>query len=641
MVYSLAVLLVEDSEDDALLIINQIKRAGYDVHWKRVETAEELQQALNETGWNVVISDYILPHFSGMEALKIVHKQEPDMPFMIVSGKISDEIAVSAMKAGAHDYILKTNLLRLSAAIERELMEASVRKKTETALQESEEKFKNLVESLPVIIFSISSTGIITSLNYEFERATGWSREEWINKSFFKILHRDDISSVINAIKETGSIKNSLKLVKQELRLLAKSGNYIMVEATSRLQFRKGKVVEILGFARDITEQKKLEEQLMQSQKMEAIGRLASGIAHDFNNVLTAILGNAELLMLHLQAEAYSYQKIKTIHESALHATQLVEQLLTFSRKQVFKPIIFCMNDIISSMSNMFLQILGEDVDYRFCPAENLKFIQADPRQMEQVILNLVVNARDAMPNGGEISIFTMNANAHDINDNISYFPPLPEGEWILIAISDTGKGIPTEILGRIYEPFFTTKIKGTGLGLSIVYGIVKQLGGDIYVNSEIGKGTTFTIFLPAAREGIEKDASDNLFRATETCIGTETILVIEDNNDVLELIKNILEPLGYKLLLASHSIEAIAELQKHNCKPDLLLADIVLPGKAGPEIAQEIKNHFPDLKVLFMTGYTDERIAVYEYFNVDAPIILKPFDSQTLASKIREILDN
>lgn len=397
-----------------------------------------------------------------------------------------------------------------------------------------------------------------------------------------------------------------------------------------------GNVSGLIEYVRDITERKKLEEQFLQAQKLEAIGKLAGGIVHDFNNLLTSIIVNSDLLLSHYNPGEPLYDEIKTIKESGERAGQLTRRLLAFTRKQVIDPVVIDLNEIINGMRKMLASLMGREIRQVFNLEPNLKWIKVDFSQIEQVILNLVINARDAMPGGGTLSISTKNITIDE--KKRKELPEFKAGEYVLISVSDTGIGMPPEIAERLFEPFFTTKEQGTGLGLTTVYGIVKQIGGYIKVRTKKGRGTVFKIYLPAPNESV-KNKQAGREKITEL-YGTETILVIDDEPSILNLVTKILANLGYTVLSAKDKDEAFAKTRTHKGVLDLLLTDIVLPGKKGPEIAADLKKRHDKMKVLFMSGYANGRIDHTSGKNGKFNFIFKPFTASGLAQKVRDVLD-
>jgi nitrogen-specific signal transduction histidine kinase/ActR/RegA family two-component response regulator len=388
----------------------------------------------------------------------------------------------------------------------------------------------------------------------------------------------------------------------------------------------------------DITERKQLEEQFMQAQKMEAFGRLAGGVAHDFNNLLTVILGYCELGLQSLEPQEPLREHIEEIHKAGERAAGLTRRLLAFSRQQALAPQVLDLNTLVANLDKLLRRLIGEDIELVTIQSPGLGTVKADPGQLEQVIMNLVVNARDAMPQGGKLIIETANADLDEAyaGRHVTVKP----GPYVTLAVSDTGTGMDAGVLAHIFEPFFTTKErgKGTGLGLATVYGMVKQSGGNVWAYSEPGRGTTFKIYLPRLKE-IALEPSPLI-----TCIplaqGSETILVVEDEEEVRALVRGILQGRGYSVLEASRPSEALATCQHHKGPIHLLLTDVVMPEMSGPELAQRFKGFHSDARVLYMSGYTGDAIVHFGILDSANPFVQKPFTTDAFAQKVREVLD-
>lgn len=394
-----------------------------------------------------------------------------------------------------------------------------------------------------------------------------------------------------------------------------------------------------LGLAvKQALEHRRLEEQFRQSQKMEAIGRLAGGIAHDFNNLLTVINGYTEMLLADLAADGAHRDIVEQIGRAGQRAAALTRQLLAFSRQQVLMPVVLNLNTHIDEMDKLLERLVGEDIELRIRRAPVLWHVDSDPGQIEQVIMNLVINARDAMPDGGKLTIQTGNVAIDDSASTADTdFAP---GEYVLLTIEDTGHGMDQETCSRIFEPFFTTKGhgKGTGLGLATVYGIVRQSGGHIAVSSEIGIGTSFKVYLPRSYAAADSQHGKKGTPAADR--GHETILLVEDDPDVSAFTGKILEKLGYQVLTASNGEEAICLCEQQASPIALLLTDVVMPDLSGPQLADQLLASHPAMKVLFLSGYTDDAIIQHGLLGPDRPFLEKPYQVRDLANKIRSILD-
>jgi len=634
----LRVLIVEDSEDDTQLLLHELRRGGYDPMHERVDSAATMEQALAGQQWDMVIADYSIPNFSSMAALALLKEQGHDLPFIIVSGTITEETAVGTMKAGAHDYLLKGNLKRLIPAIERELREAKSRRerrRAEEALRESEKRLQAILDNSPALIFLKNTEGRYLYVNPQFAKLTPLTREQILGKTDDEIFLPAQAAAF-----RTNDLKVLQAGVALEFEEVAdqQDGPHTSIVSKFPLRNAEGKVYAICGIATDITERKSLEAQLRQSQKMEAIGQLAGGIAHDFNNLLTVINGYSELMLLSLPVEHPHCATFEQIRQAGEKASRLNRQLMAFSRQQVLQPKVLDLNAVVANIDTMLQRVIGEDIDLLTILSPGLASVKADPGQIEQVLMNLLVNARDAMPAGGRLTIET--ADVVLDTDYARTHVAVNPGRYVMLAVSDNGCGMDAETQARIFEPFFTTKElgKGTGLGLSTVYGIVKQSGGNIGVYSEPGRGTTFRIYLPRIEEAAEAvepgKAREQLPR------GSETILLVEDEAGVRTLAKTILQTHGYTVLDAAQGKDAFLLSGQHEGLIHLMVTDMVMPEMSGREVADRLKPLRPNMKVLFMSGFTDKAMVHHGELDRGMAFLQKPFTPQTLARKVREVLD-
>jgi len=635
----LRILIVEDSEDDTQLLLHQLRRGGYDPMHERVDSAATMEQALARQQWDMVIADYGIPNFNSMAALALLKERGHDLPFIIVSGTITEETAVATMKAGAHDYLLKGNLKRLIPAIERELREAKSRRerrRAEEALRESEKRLQAILDNSPAIIFLKNTEGRYLYVNPQFARLTPLTREQILGKTDAEIFLPEQAAAFrANDLKvlQAGVALEFEEVADQQ------DGPHTSIVSKFPLRNAEGKVYAICAIATDITERKSLEAQLRQSQKMEAIGQLAGGIAHDFNNLLTVINGYSELVLLSLPVEHPHCATFEQIRQAGEKASRLIRQLMAFSRQQVLQPKVLDLNAVVANIDTMLQRVIGEDIDLLTILSPGLASVKADPGQIEQVLMNLVLNARDAMPNGGRLTIET--ADVVLDTDYARTHVAVNPGRYVMLAVSDNGCGMDAETQARIFEPFFTTKDlgKGTGLGLSTVYGIVKQSGGNIGVYSEPGRGTTFRIYLPRIRKAPEtvepEEAREPLPR------GSETILLVEDEAGVRTLAKTILQIQGYTVLDAAQGKDAFLLSGQHEGLIHLMVTDMVMPEMSGREVADRLKPLRPNMKVLFMSGFTDKALVHNGELDPGIAFLQKPFTPQTLARKVREVLDS
>ena len=464
----------------------------------------------------------------------------------------------------------------------------------------------------------------------------GYTEEELLARKFQDITHPEDRTANWEACQRL--FRGEVNSVEYEKRYLRKDGTIVWVYLNSSMIFnQEGKPDRMLAYIRDITEQKRLEEHLRQSQKMEAVGRLAGGVAHDFNNMLTIIHGYCDLTLEGLQPFDPIHENVVEIRKAADRAALLTRQLLAFSRKQILAPKTLNLNEIVSESQKMLHRLIAEDVEIKIALDPKLGDIKADSGQIEQLLMNLVINARDAMPQGGLLTLETRNVDMdHECGEEE---PNVTPGRYIMLAISDTGHGMDAETKAHVFEPFFTTKEpgRGTGLGLATVYGIVQQSGGYITVTSEPGAGTTFKVYLPRVEAAEKRPADKNLASPGS---GTETILLVEDEDMVRTLACRILRSCGYNVLEACNGGEALLMCEQRQETIQLLLTDVVMPRMSGRDLAERLRALRPELKVIFMSGYTDDVVLRHGVLSLDAEFIQKPFASRDLIGKVRAVLD-
>ncbi len=758
----LNVLLVEDDPGDAELLLRELRRAGFDPVWQRVDSEQEYLARLG-SDIDLILSDFSMPQFDGMRALKLLKESGLQIPFIIVSGTIGETVAVDAMRGGANDYLMKGSLARLGPAITRELQETTNRngrRRAELSLRASEDRYRDLVENSQDLICTHDLEGRILSVNRAAAEALGYNQLTLLSKRIQEILlgeFQNEFDTYIAELRKSGSAQGTMAVQtrKGEQRLWEYSNtvrtegvdlpivrglahdvtekiqalkalrenearlagivnsamdaivsvdheqNIVLFNAAAERVFgcaaaevlgrsldrfiperaRQGHEEQVRSFGetgrtlrsmhsfaelsalritgeefpieasisqidvsgkklftvilRDITERKQLEEQYRQSQKMEAVGRLAGGVAHDFNNLLTAIVGYSQLILAKLDAESPLRHDISEIEKAGHRAAALTAQLLAFSRKQVLKPCVLDLNQVISGVDKMLKRLIGEDIDLVMVTPPGLGYVKADPGQIEQVLLNLSINSRDAMPRGGKITIETANIDLDALYTHADVLP----GKYVMLAVSDTGDGLDVETQSHIFEPFFTTKEpgKGTGLGLSTVFGIVRQSGGHIWVYSEPGHGATFKIYLPRVHEA--PTAARVEAAVSGSMEGTETILLVEDDAMVRKFARTSLESYGYMIVEACDAAAALRVSLKVGLI-DLLLTDVVMPGLTGRKLSEHLMPLRPEMRVLFMSGYTDNAIVHNGVLEAEMPFLQKPFTPESLARKVREVLD-
>ncbi|MGD1024492.1 MAG: ATP-binding protein [Candidatus Sulfotelmatobacter sp.] len=507
---------------------------------------------------------------------------------------------------------------------------------TQEGLRRSEMNFRSLVTNAPYGICRCDSAGQLLDVNPALLTMLGYSSARDLVGQHLGGLYLDTHQwfELADYLRSAAAFNGLIAEWKRKDGI----GTVVRVSGRAVSDGDTGTAFEL--FAEDVTERRALEQQLRQSQKMEAVGRLAGGIAHDFNNLLMVISGYSEFLLDRLGPDPALRGPAQEIAGAAQRASSLTRQLLAFSRKQMMAPKILDLNEVITENLKMLTRVIGEDIDLVMVPAATLGAVRADAGQIDQVIMNLAVNARDAMPSGGKLTIETSNVS---LDEEYSRFhAPLRPGDYVMLTISDTGMGMDSETQSHIFEPFFTTKgPKGTGLGLSTVYGIIKQSGGYIWVYSESGKGTTFKIYLPRVPERAESPAAVSTAESVATEPGTETILLVEDETNLRYLARQFLEKQGYRVIEAADGAVAMQIAVAHEGMIHLLLTDVIMPGMNGRELAQRISEIRPNTKVLYMSGYTENVIGHNGTLDAGVRLLQKPFTLRELKSKVREVLDS
>jgi two-component system, cell cycle sensor histidine kinase and response regulator CckA len=500
----------------------------------------------------------------------------------------------------------------------------------------SDDFIRTLIQSSPLAIMAIDPQMNVQIWNPAAEKLFLWKEEEVIGKPL--PIVPEDRSNEFREYYQQVMRGEAIKEKKTQRR--RKDQSLIDVSlSTSALFNKQGEVCGAMAIILDITEQRKLEEQLRQSQKIEAVGRLAGGVAHDFNNLLTAIIGYSDLALHYLDNKEQLKKKLEEVKRSANRATSMTRQLLAYSRKQMIQPKVLNLNSVLNDMQKMVRQLIGEDIDIVFSLNNDLGSIRADIGQMEQMILNLLVNSRDAMPQGGTVTVKTQNVYLDE--EHARQYIDITPGNYIMLSVADSGAGMDEETQKHIFEPFFTTKPTGmgTGLGLSTVYGVVKQSGGHVTVWSKIGQGTDFTIYLPQIDS--EPDPIPQPVAPSELPTGTETVLVVDDDENIRTLVSETLEECGYTVLRAQHGGEALLICQKHRGEIHLMLSDVVMPQIGGRVLAEKLVLLYPNIKMLFMSGYTDDILVRHIVLDANPLFLEKPFTMQALACKVREVLDS
>jgi len=645
MTESIRILIVEDQPTDAELAKREICKAIESCIFRRVERHEDYLSALEEFHPDVIITDYRMPQLDGLTVLKLAKERIPFTPVIILTGAINEDTTVECMKAGAANYVIKEQLKRLSPAVVHALEEKRVlqaRHLAEQALRESEERYRTLVHTLPDALTVADLNGKVIYEAPSTLRFYGYDDGESLaGRKLIEWVHPDYQAKALNVI---AAIRAGRDVRNQEFLLVRKDGSYFFGEVSaSCLRDGQGNVTSFLALVRDISDRKQVEEEraqlqarLLQAQKMESIGRLAGGVAHDFNNMLSVILGYAELIQTQLPAEDPLVNDVKQIEKAGRRAKDITQQLLAFSRKQIIEPAILDLNDLIQSTQKGLARLIGEDVNLRFSPGPNLYKIKFDRSQLDQILINLAANARDAMLQGGELTIKTSNIRLDEAFSR-EHFGVLP-GDYVLLTVTDSGIGMDRETLAHAFEPFFTTKAvgKGTGLGLATVYGIVVQGGGFIEADSEPGNGSTFRIYFPRMVEGaaVLEEAMEFPLKP-----GTGSILVVEDDALVRDMTVAMLESVGYKVKAAATPISALEYCQTNFDPIDLMITDVVMPDLSGADLRDKILAMKPGLKVLFISGYASDIIAHHGILDDGVNFIRKPFSMSDLAKAVQNVM--
>ncbi len=632
----LRILLLEDVPMDAELVEYELRRAHVEFESRWVSTRSAFEEALQKFAPDLVLSDYTLPQFDGMEALAACHARYPTLPFIIVTGSINEETAVRCMKAGATDYLLKSNLARIGPAIEAALERESARAerlRAEESLRRSEANLRAIFDSTLQAFVLADRNGRIQVLNATAARLsealTGQPLAEGDPVTAFPLAATGDI-----AVALTGN-----QLIREQA-IAHLDGVERSYECTYEpVVDDQGAVLGVCFSATDVTERRRVEESLRRAERMEATGKLAGGVAHEVNNMMTAVIGFADFLLHGLDRNDPRTTEVKEILKAAHRAADVTQQLLAFSRQQFLQPRVLDPNTIVSDMVPLLRRSLGEDRQLRLRLGPGIGRIRADPSQIEQVLLNLVFNERDAMPKGGTVTIETAAVELDDAYAARHRELQLVRGTYVLLAVSDTGHGMDSRTLHRIFEPFFTTKPvgKGTGLGLSTAYGIVKQSAGYIWAYSEPGEGTVFKVYLPQVAAPSEAPAVEE---PRQPARGTETILVVEDEEVVRDLACRVLREFGYTVLEARNGAEALRLVTGEGQNVRMVVSDVVMPGMGGRELGARLGLLRPDLPILFMSGYTGDDVVERGLLAPGSPLESKPFTPTRLAWKVREMLD-
>jgi PAS domain S-box-containing protein len=758
----LRVLILEDVPMDAELVEYELERARIPFQSRCVDSRDAFLEALDQFQPDLILSDYTLPRFDGMAALGLARERAPSVPFLIVTGSVNEETAVGCMKAGATDYLLKSNLARIGPAIEAALArvqsrsekaraeealrrseanlraifntslqafvlvdrdgtiqalnptaeewseritgrrlregdrihsfipdaadafhralageahgaerrlreqggaerwyetthapvvdergavigvclnarDVSERKQAEQALRDSEARYRDLFDNASDLVCTTTLDGAFLYVNPAWHEAMGSTDQSLAACRFLDLVHpesRERYQELVDRAK-AGETLGHVDLV-----LLTAAGVPLTLEGNISCTASDGGSPRVRGIYRDVTERKRVEDQLRRAERMQAAGRLAGGVAHEVNNMMTGVIGFSEFLMRSLDPTDSRRTEVTEIIKAGTRAADVTRQLLAFTRQQFLRPEKLPVNVVVRDLEKMLRRVLGEDHQFDLSLDPDAGEIRADRGQLEQVLVNLMLNARDAMPDRGRVTVATGAVALDEAYAQRHDGVALPCGEYVQLSVSDTGVGMARDVQARIFEPFFTTKPvgQGTGLGLSTVYGIVKQSDGFVWVYSEPGLGTTFKIYLP--RVGAAGAPPRPASRSPVARGGAETILIVEDEDLVRALASRSLRERGYRVIEARHGVDALQQLEQHSAGVDLVISDVVMPEMGGRELARRLATLRPSLLVLFISGYTGEDVIQRGLMEPGAPFQQKPFTPDGLARKVREMLD-
>lgn len=634
----LRLLIVDDSSEDAEMIVRELRGAGYALVYERVDTLAAMRSLLHWE-WDLILADYKMPGFSGLDALAEFKTWKRDIPFIVVSGAIGEECAVDTVKAGAQDYVLKDRLARLVPVVQRAMKDATDRRefrrvqrdrdRADEALCASEARLRTILESIQNGVLIVDpETHIILEVNRELARMVGLPADEIVGSVCHKFL--------CPAAKGQCPITDLKQGIDHSERFLIRGdGTQIPVLKSARQVMISGRA-QLIESVVDISELKRLQEQVITSQKMEAIGQLAGGVAHDFNNILQVIMGYAELLMRNSAKPEFCMDGIENVYQAAQRAAMLTRQLLVFSRRQMVVPAVLEVKNVIEDIHALIEHLVGADIKLNIqCPPD-LPSVYADASQLEQLLLNLVVNAREAMPSGGVLSV-TAGQVALTDTQAVTMIGARAGG-FVTVSVADTGVGMGAEILKHVFEPFFSTKGagNGSGLGLSVAYGIAKQHKGWIQVESREKAGSTFTLYLPVSKV-------DEMPVIMESAAGApargESILLVEDETEVRALATRVLQMAGYNVVAVGTVMAAEAALRDPGAHFDMVFSDVVLPDGNGVELIEKALVRNPKLAILVSSGYTDERSRWQSIQSRGFTFLQKPHSPSRLLSTVREIL--
>lgn len=640
----LRILIVDDSEDDAFLLVHSLERSGYELRWERVDREPDMRSQLAEQNWDAVISDYHMPDFDAQRALEVLQESGRDIPFVVVSGAVGEEKAVDIMLAGAHDFVMKQNLVRLSPVIQRELREAQLRLER----RRDEEQLRLQAAALDSAangIFITDRDGVIEWVNQAFTELTGYHLSEVVGRHSRLLksghqsreFYRQLWTSILAGENWHGELVNRRK----------DGSEYIEEQSITPVRRADGEISHFISIQQDVTERKRaaeereeLQHQLQQAHKMEALGQLTGGIAHDFNNILGAIIGYTDLAMERFapEGEGKLGEYLKQVYRAAIRARDLIAQMLAYSRSGASADQILRAEPVVKEVIKMLRSALPATIEIDTHFTKDVPLIRIDPVQLHQIVMNLCINARDAMEGHGQLTVRLdckpyADAICASCHHHIT-------GDYVMLEVSDTGCGIDKETLPRVFDPFFTTKEvgSGTGMGLSVVHGLVHDHGGHILVDSEPGKGATFLLLLPGTLATmVEEEAAD--YPAPVAKQGHGHVLVVDDEPRLVNYYAELLESQGYRVTGVTDAREALRYFTDAPHAVDLVITDQTMPEMTGVHLARTMLELRPDLPLILCTGYSEEidaesakALAITAYFE-------KPVLPADLIRRVGEIL--
>lgn len=651
------ILVVDDNAQNVDLLALRLERENYTVSTAR--SGPEALQKIEDQEFDAALLDLMMPGMDGIETLRRIRMAHSTtmLPVIMVTAKTGSETTVAAFEAGASDYVRKpidfrVLSARLCAHIGRKEAETQLRK-INTRLEErvrertreletKEAHLTALLETIPNGIISIDTNGIIRSMNQTAEAMFGYSTDEAVGQNvtiFMDSPHAENHDAYMKNYLETRQSSGIIGSGARQIEAKRKNGELFPAElSVGELQTDDSHL--FVGVVRDITDRVAMEKQLQQSQKLEAVGQLTGGVAHDFNNLLTVIMGNLQLLERTLRdADEKSVQRINKVMTAAKSGADLTRRLLTFSRQQVLETEVIDINELVLGMEDLLKRTMGEHIEIQAVLGEGPHLGRTDRSQLENALLNLCINARDAMPDGGQLTIETTTRSLDE--HYTKHHAELSPGDYVVLSVTDTGSGIPDDILPYIFDPFFTTKEtdKGTGLGLSTIFGFMKQSGGHINAYSELGLGTTFKLYIPVAENGVNHDQEQS--PTNDNKLGSDaTVLVVEDDDGVRDFAISVLKDAGFTVIEATNGAEGLNTFMAHP-EIDFVFSDVVMPGgMSGPEMVDKILITRPDIPVLFASGYAEQALRNREQLLNKAKLITKPYDADELPNVILKLME-